>query len=388
MEKVVITVDELKKMVKNNEENKIDEVDVVTAGTCGIMSGTLGIFHIPIGESFKKAEKFYLNGIEGYPGPCPNEFLGSVDCTIYGTKYFKNYGGGFLFKELISGKEVETVVESDGKTYRKMLKLEDMPTARFIGTRNAFKNYVALTNTGEPVNTIFHRKMLKPGEASFSGCGEINPLQNMNSDEKYITGKKILVNGAEGIILGYGTRSSKEKPNMMISADMHEMDEYYIGGFVTSAGAEIFNTIAVPIEVNEKNKEYLKTIDSEIELPLTNVFGRTSLGSGKYSEVWENAELRPKVDINRCRVCDYCEAQRMCPTNAIVRLDHLGKRSLPNENCFGCGVCVDSCAYGVYKMDRKSIMGIPITCRQSDRVRALKLVKELKKRIEKEEFKI
>jgi hypothetical protein len=39
-------------------------------------------------------------------------------------------------------------------------------------------------------------------------------------------------------------------------------------------------------------------------------------------------------------------------------------------------------------MDRKSIMGIPITCRQSDRVRALKLAKELKKRIEKEEFKI
>jgi hypothetical protein len=38
-------------------------------------------------------------------------------------------------------------------------------------------------------------------------------------------------------------------------------------------------------------------------------------------------------------------------------------------------------------MKRNSVLGIPVTCRQSDRERALKLAKELKKRIEKGEFK-
>ncbi|ABR54819.1 protein of unknown function DUF39 [Methanococcus vannielii SB] len=386
MEKVVITIEELKKMIRNNEESKIDEIDIVTSGTCGIMSGTLGIFHIPFSEKFKKAEKIYLNGIKGHPGPCPNEFLGSVDCTVYGTCHDGNYGGGFLFKDLISGKSIDVVTVSENKEYSKTFTLEEIPTAKLIGTRTAFKNYVAITNTGNPLNTIFHRKMIKSGEASFSGCGEFNPLQNMNSCEKYITGKKILVNGAEGIILGYGTRSSELKPNIMVSASMHEMDSYYIGGFITSNGPEIFNTIAVPISVNEQNKEYLKTLDENIELPLTNVIGRTVIGTGNYSEVWKDAQLRPNIDINRCRACDSCEAQKMCPTNAIIRMDSFGKRTLPNEDCFGCGVCVDSCNYGVYKMNRKSILDIKITCRQSDRVRALKLSKELKKRIQKEEF--
>ena len=390
-DKVVITADELKKMIRNNEEDKIDEIDIVTTATCGIMSGTMAVFHIPIADSgtFRKAEKIYLNGIEGYVGPCPNEYLGSVDATVYGTNYNGEYGGGFLFKDLVSGKEIEAVVESGGKTYEKTLSLEDIPTAKMIGTRMAFKNYVAITNlSDESVKTIFHRRRLKKGEASFSGCGEINPLQNMKCDEKELFGKKILLNGAEGLILGYGTRHSQNKPNIMISADMHNMDAYYLGGFITSGGVEVFNTIAVPVEVNEKNKEYLKTLDEDIELPLTNIIGRVPVGTGKYSEVWKDAELRPKVDIYRCRNCDTCIAEELCPTKAIKRIEHLGGRRLPNENCFGCGVCVEACPYGIYQMKRNSILDIPITCRQSDRERALKLAKDLKRRIEKGEFKL
>lgn len=387
MDKVVVTVDELKKMIRNNEEDKIDEIDIVTSATCGIISGTMAVFYIPIGERFRKAEKIYMNGIEGHVGPCPNEFLGSVDAVVFGTTYSGNYGGGFLFKDLIAGKEVNVKVESEGKTFEKTLTLDEIPTARMIGTRMAFKNYVAVTNLGDPVKTIFHRRMLQKGEVSFSGCGELNPLQNMKVDEKELLGKRVLLNGSEGVILGFGTRHSEKKPNIMISADMHEMDPYYLGGFITSGGVEIFNTIAVPIEVNEENKEYLKTLDEDIGLPLTNVIGREIIDNGKYSEAWEGAELRPRVNVHRCRNCDNCNAEKMCPTKAIKRIDHLGGRRLPNEDCVGCGVCVDSCPYGIYQMKRNSILGLPVTCRQSDRERALKLAKELKKRIEKGEFK-
>jgi hypothetical protein len=39
-------------------------------------------------------------------------------------------------------------------------------------------------------------------------------------------------------------------------------------------------------------------------------------------------------------------------------------------------------------MKRNSICGAPITCRQSDRERALKLARDLKRRIEKGEFEL
>ncbi|AXI25200.1 methanogenesis marker 16 metalloprotein [Methanofervidicoccus sp. A16] len=390
-DKVVVTVDELKKMIRNNEEDKIDEIDIVTTATCGIMSGTMAVFYIPIAEpgTFRKGEKIYLNGIEGHIGPCPNEYLGSVDVVVYGTSYVGDYGGGFLFKDLVAGKEVDVLLESEGRTYKRTITLDDIPTARMIGTRMAFKNYSAFTNLGEePVRTIFHRRKMKKGEASFSGCGELNPLQNMYCDERNLLGKRVLLNGAEGVILGFGTRSSSGKENIMISADMHSMDPYYLGGFITSGGVEVFNTVAVPVEVDEKNKEFLKTLDENIPLPLVNVVGRSIIDIGNYAQVWKDADLRPNINIYRCRNCDVCIPMEMCPTKAIKRMPHLGNRPLPTEDCFGCGICTGACPYGIYSMKLNSILGIPITCRQSDRERAMRLSRELKERIEKGEFKL
>ncbi|CAB3289385.1 Methanogenesis marker 16 metalloprotein [Methanocaldococcus lauensis] len=374
----VITVDELKKYIRNNEEDKIDEVDIVTTATCGIMSGTMGVFHIPFNEVFKKADEIYLNDIKGVVGVCPNEYLGKVDAIFYGEV-------GFLFKDLVKGKVVEAKAVCGNKTYKNEVTIEDLPTAKMIGTRMAFKNYTAITNlSDEEVNTIFHRLPLKKGESSFSGCGMYNPLENMIiKDEKDIIGKKALLNGAESIILGFGTRSSIKKPNLMLSANMKEMDPYYLGGFLTSSGIEIYNTIAIPIKVDE-HKESLKKLDKDIALPLVNIFGREIIDVGNYAEVWENVDLRPKIYPDRCKECKECLAEKYCPTFAIKREN--GKIKI-SEDCFGCGIC-NICPYGVFKTKLGSICGIPITCRQSDRKRALKLAKELKKKIENGEFKI
>ena len=374
----VITIDELKKYIRNNEEDKIDEVDIVTSATCGIMSGTAGIFHIPFNDIFKRAEEIYLNDVKGVVGICPNEFLGKVDAIFYGEV-------GFLFKDLVKGKVIEAKAVSEGKIYKNEITINDLPTAKMIGTRMAFKNYSAITNlSSREVKTIFHRLPLKKGEASFSGCGMFNPLENMViKDEKYVIGKKALLNGAEAIILGFGTRSSIEKPNLMISADMKDMDAYYLGGFITSNGIEIYNTVAVPIKVDE-HKEALKKLDKDIALPLVNIFGREIIDVGNYAEVWEDVDLRPKIYQDRCKNCKECLAEKYCPTFAIKREN--GKIKI-TEDCFGCGVC-NICPYGVFKTKLGSICGISITCRQSDRKRALKLAKELKKKIERGEFKI
>ncbi len=83
----VFTAQELKDLIRNENAPKFEDVDVVTTGTCGIMSGTAAIFHLDIFEPgiFKRAKNIYLNGVPGFTGPCPNEWLGSIDTIVYGT---------------------------------------------------------------------------------------------------------------------------------------------------------------------------------------------------------------------------------------------------------------------------------------------------------------
>lgn len=60
-EATVLTAEEVSNLVREGEEPKFDDVDVVTTGTCGIMSGTAAIFHVKVGEPvhLKRPVKFY-----------------------------------------------------------------------------------------------------------------------------------------------------------------------------------------------------------------------------------------------------------------------------------------------------------------------------------------
>ena len=50
----------------------------------------------------------------------------------------------------------------------------------------------------------------------------MNPLQNDIPHNVIKEGAKVLLNGSEGYILGDGTRSSPEKPNLMLTANYKE----------------------------------------------------------------------------------------------------------------------------------------------------------------------
>jgi L-aspartate semialdehyde sulfurtransferase len=159
----VLSAEEISKLIRNDETTKAEDVDVVTTGTCGIMSGTAAVLHVPVSDpgAFKKAKKISLNGVPGFPGPCPNEWLGSVDLVIYGTAHSmedEKYGGGFLFKDIVAGNDIEVEVESiDGKTFQKTVTIDDIGTAQMLGTRMAFKNYNSFTNPSEElISSIFH----------------------------------------------------------------------------------------------------------------------------------------------------------------------------------------------------------------------------------------
>lgn len=397
----IYTAEEFKKLIKQDNAPSFDEVDVVTTGTCGVMSGTAAILNFivsPPGE-FIKADKVYLNGVPAFAGPCPNEWLGEVDVILHGTTHSVddvNYGGGFLLKEIMEGKSVDVRVESvDGKVIENTITLDDINRAQIIGSRMAFKNYTAFTNPGsEEVSSIFAATPLKGNLSglTFSGCGDINPLQNDIPHNVINTGKRVLLNGAEAYILGDGTRSSALKPNLMLSGDLTQMDPYFFGGFKTGQGGEIYNTVAIPIPVlTEEIYNNLLIQDIDVSIPVADIKGRhLPLGKTNYYELWKDYDLRPKYDGGKCLNCSECEVEPICPTSAF------SNKKLDLSRCFGCGMCANFCSHDAFDMDTGSVdlkinekeVNIPIICRQSDRIRANKLSLKLKKMIKSGEFKL
>ena len=395
----IYTAEEFKRLIKKGDPPKFDEVDVVTTGTCGVMSGTAAILNFVVsgpGE-FIRAEEVYLNGVPAYAGPCPNEWLGSIDVILHGTTHSiqdHNYGGGFVLKELLEGKEIDVRVESvEGKTIENTITIDDIGRGQLIGTRMAFKNYTAFLNTyNEPIKSIFSAIPLegKCSGLTFSGCGDLNPLQNDIPHNVIKKGTKFLFNGAEGYILGDGTRSSAEKPNLMLTADYKEMDPYYLGGYKTGQGGEVYDTIAIPIPVlNEEIYNNLLIKDEDIKLPLAEIKGRhLPLGETNYKEMWEGYDLRPKFNSSKCSSCNECTIERICPTNSFK------DKQINLASCFGCGLCAHYCEHDAFEMNTGDVdleikgekINVPIICRQSDRLRGNRLSNHLKKLIDTQEF--
>ena len=397
----IYTAEEFKKLIKEDNAPSFEEVDVVTTGTCGVMSGTAAILNFIVSEpgEFIRADKVFLNGVPAYAGPCPNEWLGEVDVILHGTAHSINdegYGGGFLLKDIMEGKSVDVRVESaDGKTIENTITKSDINRAQIIGSRMAFKNYTAFTNpNSEAVSSIFAATPLEGNLSglTFSGCGDLNPLENDLPHNVIKTGKKVLLNDAEAFILGDGTRSNPQKPNLMLSGDLTQMDSYYFGGFKTGQGGEIFNTVAIPIPVlNEEIYNNLLICDSDVTLPVADIKGRhLPLAETNYYELWGTYDLRPQYDRAKCSVCDSCEVENVCPTNAF------SNQRLDLSRCFGCGMCANFCSHDAFDMNTGSVdlkinekdVNIPIICRQSDRLRANKLSLKLKKMIKSGEFKL
>ncbi|MBN1762069.1 MAG: methanogenesis marker 16 metalloprotein [Methanomicrobia archaeon] len=384
---VVMTAEELCNSVRDGEEIGFEAVDVVTSATCGVMSGTYAALSFPVAErdAFERAAKVFLNGVPAFVGPCPNERLGIVDVIVYGSSRRDNsYGGGHLFRALVAHEEIAVVVETaDGQELETTTTLDDIPFARLCSTRNAFKNYFAFVNAHEgEVASIFSVDNLKGPckKLSFSGCGELNPLEKDPLLETIGIGTKILMNGAEGFVIGQGTRSSAEKPNLMGIADMHGMQPEYIGGFRTSAGPEIVNSWAVPIPiVNERVLETAKKLDEAIPLGVMDVHTRLPVGEITYADVWRDVSVR--FVRSSCIECEECQVVSRCPMGAFDALT----KELNEAVCCNCGACVPVCTGGAFNSDLGvvTVAGkeIPVTLRQSDRKRAAQLAAMLKQKI-------
>lgn len=394
----IFTAEEFKEMIAEGDAPTFDEVDVITTGTCGVMSGTAAVFNIIAADqgTFMRAKNIYLNDVPGSVGPCPNEWLGSVDLILNGTSksiYDSSYGGGFLFKDILQGKDIDVRVEAiDGEIIESSTNIDEMPTAQLFGTRMAFKNYTAFTNpSSTPVSSIFSAIPLDGpfSGLTFSGCGQLNPLQNDIKQNVIGFGTKILLNGAEGLVIGNGTRSSAEKPNLMLTGNLKEMDSGYVGGFKTGEGGEVYDTVAVPIPVlNEEIYNNILVQNKDIPLTVADIKGRIPITEMTYDDAWGDYDLRPRLNRTKCDKCSECSVEEICPTNALYD----GRIDL--SLCFGCGLCAHYCKNNAIKMNTGAVdleidgvqHNIPIVCRQSDQLRANKLSLKLKKMIENNEF--
>lgn len=198
----------------------------------------------------------------------------------------------------------------------------------------------------------------------------------------------MVMNGSVGRVIGTGTRSSPEKPNLSVHADMKEMDPQYCGGFVTSAGPECITSIgtAIPL-VDDMTIRNLCIRDADIHMPVVDIATRQPFGMARYNEVWTNTASRITFHPERCLNCSPCNAIKSCPVQAIK-----DDRTISHHSCFVCGTCVQVCKGLAYKghfgsLDVRGIK-IPIVLRQSDRRRAEILCKKVKKLLIDGEFSI
>ena len=107
--------------------------------------------------------------------------------------------------------------------------------------------------------------------------------------------------------------------------------------------------------------------------------------------VWENVDLRPTIEPDMCFNCIPCLPELYCPTNAYGK-----DKTIDMDLCFGCGNCSMVCPRGIPSINMGTISiesegktrKIPVTCRQSDKKRALKIAQELKEAIIDGTFKL
>ncbi len=400
-EATVLTVQEVIDKIDVGEGLGFGDVDVVTTATKALMSGISGIFSFRLTppKKVRKFDEVSMNGIPGYPGPCPNEFLGIIDLILYGTaksKTRENYSGGMLFRDLVEGKTIRVLAKSvEGLEIEKKLTLDDFQFARLMGTRQAIRNYFAMVNpTEKEVETIFSALPLKGNysELTFSGTGALNPFQNDPEANVLGIGTKILVNGREGYIIGPGTRNDRLKPNLQTISNFKGMKPEYMGAFKTSYGFESICSIAVPIPIlNEDVWNNIIKSDKEVPLRVLNVVGRFDVGEITYGDVWDN-NFFVDYDPEKCKDCELeCPVTGKCPTGAFSR-----ETGIDRARCFNCGTCSIVCPEDAFKVDLKRVnmklknitknREIPVVLRQSDRYGAIQLANKLKKMILRREF--
>ncbi len=399
-EAVVMTAMELKARARGGERLSVSEVDVVTTATRAVMSGTAAMLSLPIGMEGTKPETVHINGV-----PCLSQFRtqrGFTPVLLNGTEESRDnhgrYGGGHVLRALVERETVDIEWTMGGRSFYTTATLDEMPFARLYTSRNSYQNYMGFTNVknaasyrGNPTSIFACRPIPPLKGLAVGGSGEMNPGENDHSRLVIRPGIRVLINGTVGLVAGYGTRAAAEQICLATVADIKQMDPQYMGGFRTSYGVEVTNSLAVPFPIT--SQEILDNLTACRDEKLTHYIGdladRLKLVGIPYSDIWHDAPLEVQFDPERCICCSYqCEAEYYCPMNAISWKD----KTIDQTLCVACGACTGNCQGGAFTgkgwKPRRGLgnihifdQDIPIIFRQSNRLRAERLARVLKERL-------
>jgi len=234
---VVLTEMELMEEIRCGYRVEVRDIDAITIGCYADMSGTAAMISVPVtGRGvFTRADKIWLNGVRGYPGPAPNERLGLVESLVFASEQADNersfYNGAMLYRDLLKRKEIHAECLSlEGNTYETTFSLDEIEFARMY------------------VYNFFFERLWPKDEVSL----------NMNHLKTIRGGSKILVNKAIGVVVGCGTRSTPGNRALSIAADMFGMDADDMKEFETDTRLNTLNSIALAIPVT--SEEVIKDI--------------------------------------------------------------------------------------------------------------------------------
>jgi uncharacterized protein (DUF39 family) len=227
----VLTVAEMKKFVESNGVNvAFNEVDVVTTGTQGAMCSSGALINVGHADPPIKIDKAWINDVPiPHPGAAVDLYIGA---TISSETRGFEYGGAHVIEDLIAGKEVDF---------------------RATAYRNGYQRYSCATNgRDETIYTYMGKLLPKYRNATYSGAGEISPLNNDPDYETLGLGTRIFLGGAPGYIIGEGTQHNPKGQlgTIMVKGDAKQMTTEYINGATfTKYGPSLYVGIGIPIPI-------------------------------------------------------------------------------------------------------------------------------------------
>ncbi|OYT33309.1 hypothetical protein B6U96_16330 [Archaeoglobales archaeon ex4484_92] len=266
---VVLTTSEMKELVDElGPEKAAAEVDVVTTGTFGAMCSSGVFFNFGHSDPPIKMRRVWLNDVEAYTG------IAAVDAYLGVTQpseTIENYGGGHVVEELVRGKEVELRAEGYAtdcyprKEIVTEISLEDVNQAIMLNPRNACQRYKAATNSSNRLLRTYMGTLLPNfGNVTFAGTGEISPLNNDPNYETIGIGSRIFLCGAKGYVIGEGTQHSPPFGTLMVKGNLKEMNKEYLrAAYFPGYGPTIFLGIGIPIPILNPNIAKATAIKNE-----------------------------------------------------------------------------------------------------------------------------
>jgi len=402
----VMRADEFCRLVeKEGVKEAYRKVDVVTTGTFGAMCSS-GVW-LNFGHSNPpiKMIRVFLNNVEVYTGVAAVD--GYIGATQMSLDRGIEYGGAHVIQDLLEGKEVVLRAVGYGsdcyprKRIVTRIRLEDLNFALLQNPRNAYQRYNAATNGSNRIIHTYMGKLLpKFGNITFSGSGELSPLQK---DPQYQTigiGTRIFLGGAIGYITGAGTQHNPENGlgTLMVQGELKKMSTEFIrAATFTGYGSTLYVGVGLAIPLlSEEIAVNAARSDRDIEttiidygssrLPRRVVRDVTysELKSGSIEIEGKNVPTAPLSSLKKAeRIADVLKdwiysgkfllsepAERLPSRSSLKPLVvkrsevvkkkgptiSISKSSIEKGLCIECGQCLGICPKGVFYQREWSIV--------------------------------